>query len=90
MALFKSILDDQRSLPKDQPYKDLVQIIAFILRRFFKALEEEPFLAIEVRHSCLQLEHTRFELLIEARLGAVPYEPRTLETVLKLGAGTEA
>ncbi|KAL4067395.1 timeless protein-domain-containing protein [Scleroderma yunnanense] len=47
MALFKSILDDQRSLPKDQPYKDLVQVITFILRKFFKALDEEPFLAIE-------------------------------------------
>ncbi|KAG6332144.1 hypothetical protein ID866_6944 [Astraeus odoratus] len=47
LSLFKTILDDQRSLPKEQPYKDLVSVITFILRRFFKALDEEPFLAIE-------------------------------------------
>ncbi|KAG9310160.1 timeless protein-domain-containing protein [Chiua virens] len=47
MHLFKSILDDQRSLPKDQPSKDLIQLITFILRKFFKAVEEEPFLMIE-------------------------------------------
>ncbi|KAG8216231.1 timeless protein-domain-containing protein [Butyriboletus roseoflavus] len=47
MHLFKSILDDQRSLPKDQPYKDLIQLITFILRKFFKTVEEEPFLMIE-------------------------------------------
>lgn len=51
MQLFKSILDDQRSLPKDQPYKDLIQLITFILRKFFRTVEEEPFLMIEVRHS---------------------------------------
>jgi hypothetical protein len=51
MHLFKSILDDQRSLPKDPPYKDLIQLITFILRKFFKTVEEEPFLMIEVRHS---------------------------------------
>ncbi|KAH0831354.1 timeless protein-domain-containing protein [Lanmaoa asiatica] len=47
MHLFKSILDDQRSLPKDQPYKDLIQLITFTLRKFFKTVEEEPFLMIE-------------------------------------------
>ncbi|KIJ64730.1 hypothetical protein HYDPIDRAFT_181592 [Hydnomerulius pinastri MD-312] len=47
LNIFKSILDDQRSLPKDQPYKDLIQVITFILRKFFKALEDEPFLATE-------------------------------------------
>ena len=51
MHLFKSILDDQRSLPKDKPYRDLIQLITFILRKFFKTVEEEPFLMIEVRHS---------------------------------------
>ncbi|KAI6145317.1 hypothetical protein BKA82DRAFT_4172415, partial [Pisolithus tinctorius] len=45
--LFKTILDDQRSLPKDKPYKDLVSLLTFILRKFFKALDEEPFLAME-------------------------------------------
>lgn len=48
LNLFKNILDEQRSLPRDQPHKDLVNIINFLLRRFFKALAEEPFLAVEV------------------------------------------
>jgi replication fork protection complex subunit Tof1/Swi1 len=48
MNLFKTILDDQKSLPRDQPHKDLINLINFILRKFFKALAEEPFLAIEV------------------------------------------
>ncbi|KAI6163605.1 timeless protein-domain-containing protein [Pisolithus thermaeus] len=47
LQLFKTILDDQRSLPKERPYKDLVQLLTFILRKFFKALDEEPFLAME-------------------------------------------
>lgn len=52
LYLFKRILDDQRSLPNDRAYKELLQVITLIARRFFKALDEEPFLAIEVRHSC--------------------------------------
>ncbi|KAJ8588043.1 timeless-domain-containing protein [Rhizopogon salebrosus TDB-379] len=47
LNLFKTILDDQKSLPKDQAYKDLVKLVNFILHKFFKALEEEPFLAVE-------------------------------------------
>ncbi|KAF9458264.1 timeless protein-domain-containing protein [Collybia nuda] len=47
LDLFKSILADQKSFPPEQPYKDLVNLITFILRQFFKALAEEPFLAIE-------------------------------------------
>ncbi|KAH7883094.1 timeless protein-domain-containing protein [Phlebopus sp. FC_14] len=47
LNLFKSILDEQKSLPRDQAYKDLVQLINFILRKFFKALGDESFLAIE-------------------------------------------
>ncbi|KAI6107784.1 timeless protein-domain-containing protein [Pisolithus croceorrhizus] len=47
LQLFKTILDDQRSLPKERPYKDLIQLLTFILRKFFKALDEEPFLAME-------------------------------------------
>jgi hypothetical protein len=48
LDLFKKILADQKSFPRDQPYKDLINLITFILRQFFKALDEEPFLAIEV------------------------------------------
>ncbi|OAX37898.1 timeless-domain-containing protein [Rhizopogon vinicolor AM-OR11-026] len=47
LNLFKIILDDQKSLPKDQAYKDLIKLVNFILQKFFKALEEEPFLAVE-------------------------------------------
>lgn len=53
LNLFKTILDDQKSLPKDQAYKDLIKLVNFILHKFFKALEEEPFLAVEVRFSFL-------------------------------------
>jgi replication fork protection complex subunit Tof1/Swi1 len=58
LNLFKVILDDQKSLPKDQSSKDLVKLVNFILHRFFKALEGEPFLAVEVRFSFL-LSHVR-------------------------------
>ncbi|KAJ3507590.1 hypothetical protein NLJ89_g6215 [Agrocybe chaxingu] len=47
LNLFKSVLADQKSFPRDQPYKDLIALINFILRQFFKALEKEPFLAVE-------------------------------------------
>ncbi|KAJ8086932.1 Topoisomerase 1-associated factor 1 [Marasmius tenuissimus] len=47
LTLFKTILNDQRSLPRDQPHKDLVSLINYILRRFFKAMQEDTFLAIE-------------------------------------------
>ncbi|RXW22765.1 hypothetical protein EST38_g3081 [Candolleomyces aberdarensis] len=48
LDLFKSILADQKSFPREQAYKDLVSLVNYILRKFFKALQEEPFLAIEV------------------------------------------
>ena len=53
LNLFKTILDDQKSLPKDQTSKDLVKLVNFILHQFFKAMAEEPFLAVEVRFSFL-------------------------------------
>ena len=48
LNLFKSILSDQKSFPKDRPYKDLVALITYILRQFFKAVEEDSFILIEV------------------------------------------
>ncbi|KAG6865098.1 hypothetical protein C0991_005153 [Blastosporella zonata] len=51
LNLFKAILADQKSFPRDQPYKDLVNLITFILRQFFKALAEDSFLAVERRIS---------------------------------------
>ncbi|KAG9123429.1 Topoisomerase 1-associated factor 1 [Ceratobasidium sp. 392] len=47
LALFQSILKVQTSLPKDQPYKDLVQLINFVLRKFFKNAKEHPLLLVE-------------------------------------------
>ncbi|CAE6475330.1 unnamed protein product [Rhizoctonia solani] len=47
LALFQSILKNQASLPKDQPYKDLLQLINFILRKFFKNAQEHPLLLVE-------------------------------------------
>ncbi|KAG5641373.1 hypothetical protein DXG03_005379 [Asterophora parasitica] len=47
LDLFKTILADQKSFPRERPYKDLVNLITFILRQFFKALANEPFLAVE-------------------------------------------
>ncbi|CAE6456708.1 unnamed protein product [Rhizoctonia solani] len=50
LALFQSILKNQASLPKDQPYKDLVQLINFVLRRFFKNAQEHPLLLVEASY----------------------------------------
>ncbi|KAH9983375.1 timeless protein-domain-containing protein, partial [Russula compacta] len=47
LNLFKSILADQKSFPKEQPYKDLVALINYLLRQFFKAVEADPFVLIE-------------------------------------------
>ncbi|KAH7337412.1 timeless protein-domain-containing protein [Rhizoctonia solani] len=47
LSLFQSILKNQASLPKDQPHKDLTQLINFILRKFFKSAQEHPLLLIE-------------------------------------------
>ncbi|KAF8185006.1 timeless protein-domain-containing protein [Mycena galopus ATCC 62051] len=47
LYLFQTILAAQKTFPRDQPHRDLVQLVTFILRKFFKALEEQPFLAVE-------------------------------------------
>ncbi|KAF8489764.1 hypothetical protein JB92DRAFT_3246873 [Gautieria morchelliformis] len=52
LDLFRSILAERKSLLRTQPYKDLVQLINYILRQFFKAAEKEPFLLVETwKHS---------------------------------------
>jgi replication fork protection complex subunit Tof1/Swi1 len=48
LDLFRSILADARTLPKDQAYKDLLSLVNFVLRRFFKAVERAPLLLVEV------------------------------------------
>ncbi|EJD53471.1 timeless-domain-containing protein [Auricularia subglabra TFB-10046 SS5] len=47
LSLFRRILSEQRTLPKEQPYKDLLNLINFLLRKFFKAVAEDQFLVIE-------------------------------------------
>ncbi|KAK4685899.1 replication fork protection complex subunit TIMELESS/Tof1/Swi1, partial [Tremellales sp. Uapishka_1] len=47
LHLFRQILDEQQSLPKGDAQKDLVQLINFILRKFFKKASEDPFLIVE-------------------------------------------
>ncbi|KAF8578836.1 timeless-domain-containing protein [Ramaria rubella] len=47
LDLFKSILEEQKSLPRSQPYKELIQLVNYILRQFFKAAEKDSFLIVE-------------------------------------------
>ncbi|KAH9060235.1 timeless protein-domain-containing protein [Lactarius vividus] len=47
LNLFRTVLADHKSFPKDQPYKDLVALINYILRQFFKAVEADSFVLIE-------------------------------------------
>jgi replication fork protection complex subunit Tof1/Swi1 len=48
LALFKNILDHKQYLPRDQPHKDLVNLIQFLLRQFFKAVEDDSFIIVHV------------------------------------------
>ncbi|KIY53837.1 timeless-domain-containing protein, partial [Fistulina hepatica ATCC 64428] len=47
LDLFKTLLDEKHLFPNEQPYKDLVNLIKYILRQFFKALAENPLLAVQ-------------------------------------------
>ncbi|GJJ14718.1 hypothetical protein Clacol_008985 [Clathrus columnatus] len=47
LDLFRNILAEKEMFPRTQPHKDLVQLINYILRQFFKAVEKEPFLIVE-------------------------------------------
>lgn len=47
LDLFRRILDNQLSLPKDPTSKDLLALINFVLRKFFKSAQESPFLIVE-------------------------------------------
>jgi replication fork protection complex subunit Tof1/Swi1 len=46
LDLFRTILSDQKTLPKDQAYKDLIALISFLLRKFFKSVDDDPFLLV--------------------------------------------
>ena len=47
LDLFRRILNDQASLLKADSTNDLLQLIKFILRKFFKRVSEDPFLIVQ-------------------------------------------
>ncbi|KAG8903574.1 Topoisomerase 1-associated factor 1 [Tulasnella sp. 403] len=47
LELFGRLIKEEKTLPKDQPYLDLMQLVKFVLRKFFKGVEESPFLLVE-------------------------------------------
>lgn len=47
LHLFQKVLDERQSLPKADASNDLVQIINYILRKFFKKVAEDPFVIVE-------------------------------------------
>lgn len=48
LNLFRQILDDRKSLPKTRPWQDLLSLIQFVLKEFFKVAREQPIILIEV------------------------------------------
>lgn len=48
LNLFKRMLDEKKSFPRQQPYQDLLKLIEFILKRFFKMAREKPLMLVEV------------------------------------------
>jgi len=47
LSLFRRILDDQHSLEKSDASRDLLQLINFVLRKFFKRVAEDPFVIVQ-------------------------------------------
>lgn len=47
LALFRNIMDNKPFLPPGDAARDLIQLVTFISRKFFKRLQEDPFLMIE-------------------------------------------
>ncbi|KAI0772965.1 timeless-domain-containing protein [Trametes elegans] len=80
LYLFKQIMAEERSLPKDQPYKDLVALINYILRKFFKAVAEDSFLVVEAffpknRGHWKQFSSAELEE-VGSRPGRLPFDSR--------------
>lgn len=82
MHLFKQIMADEKSFPKDQPYKDLVALITFILRKFFKAIAEDSFVIVEVGLTlCRRVCHTS---------NRSPYSRRSFRRTVVIGSNSRA
>ncbi|KAG9019357.1 Topoisomerase 1-associated factor 1 [Tulasnella sp. 427] len=47
MDLFHRILKMEKTLPKEIPYVDLCKLMRFVVKKFFKAVQEDPFLMVE-------------------------------------------
>ena len=47
LNLFRRILDEQQSLPENESTKDLLQLVKFVLRKFFKKVAEDPFVIVQ-------------------------------------------
>jgi hypothetical protein len=47
LALFKDILDNQAMLPKGPASKELINLIKYLLRQFFKEAEKSAFIVVE-------------------------------------------
>lgn len=45
--MFRHILDDKPTLPVCDGTRDLLQLITYVLRKFFKRMTEDPFIMIE-------------------------------------------
>lgn len=80
-------MDHKQYLPRDQPYKDLVSLIQFLLRQFFKAVEDDPFVIVHVgAYNLPFILVLRHELIVSNGSGTISQEPWSLETVLELEA----
>lgn len=53
LNLFKTILAEEKAFPKDQAFKDLKNVTEYIIKKFFKATRDNPFLLVEVGYSCI-------------------------------------
>lgn len=100
LYLFQTILAAQKTFPRDQPHRDLVSLVTYVLRKFFKALEEEPFLAVEVRlfavsprPLCAISVYLYFSIPVflkaNCAAGVLPEKPGPVEGVLQLGTAGE-
>lgn len=65
LYLFKNILAEQKNFPKEQPYKDLVSLVNFLLRRFFKTVEENPIVIAEVGHFSILAKDWDIKLFLQ-------------------------
>ncbi|KAG8943281.1 Topoisomerase 1-associated factor 1 [Tulasnella sp. 424] len=47
LDLFHRILKAEKTLPKDTPYLDLCKLMRYVVKKFFKAVQEDSFLMVE-------------------------------------------